>query len=42
MKILNVGTCYELFGLICQKEKEKKKVPLSYISHALNPFGFGV
>ena len=21
MKILNVGTCYELFGLICQKGK---------------------
>ena len=22
MKILNVGTCYELFGLIFQKEKK--------------------
>ena len=42
MKILNIGTCYELFGLICQKEKKNINVPLSYIFHVLNPFGFGV
>ena len=44
MKILDVGTWYELFGLNCQRKKKKKnlQVPLCCISHALNPFGFGV
>ena len=39
MKILDVGTWYELFGLNCQKGKNLQ-VTLGCISLALDPFGF--
>ena len=36
MKILDVSTWNEFFGLICQKGN--LQVPLGSISHALDPF----
>ena len=40
MKILDIYTCYDLFGLNCQKVK-KLQVSLGCISHTLDLFGFG-
>ena len=40
MKILDIDTWYELFGLNCQKGK-KLQVSLGCISHTLDLFGFG-